>query len=188
MLRPACTLESRPPSTSWGNGSRPGCANPRAIPGDTDYSQQLRKWSKKGGQRDRALSPPQLRRSPGRPLSTMKKRLGSQCTNWSERTIFAICPSLLVHYPKLSLWFASANIGSESKKYCKTMDLTFKLNMESKQKEAGVRLWSMIAVLIFLRHMFLTALHTAYLMERTLKGVSKRQCQYLQVLCKIWEL
>ena len=68
------------------------------------------------------------------------------------------------------------------------MDLTFKLNMESKQKEAGLRLWSMIAVLIFLRHMFLMALHTAYIMERTLKGVSKRQCQYLQVLCKIWEL
>lgn len=40
----------------------------------------------------------------------------------------------------------------------------------------------MIAVLIFLRHMFLMALHTAYIMERTLKGVSKRQCQYLQVL------
>lgn len=84
-----------PPSASWGNGSRPGCANPRAILGDTDYSQQLRKWSKRGGQRDRALSPRHLRRYPGRPLSTMKKKLGSQRINWSEGTISVICRSLL---------------------------------------------------------------------------------------------
>lgn len=36
--------------------------------------------------------------------------------------------------------------------------------------------------------MFLMTPHTAYIMERTLKGVSKSHCSCLQVLCEIQEL
>lgn len=66
--------ESRSLTTSWGNGSKPRCANHRTILGDVSYFLELKKWTNMcSRERDEGLSLPHLRDILGDPSPLWRK-------------------------------------------------------------------------------------------------------------------